>query len=77
MAAANEGRRRLVILLCGSSGITCLVLMAGVLLFYGTPYNPMWWWVMAAILVAAAILPVILVRPIEWVIAGYREEDSS
>ena len=77
MKKANVGRRRLIILLCGSSGITCTVLMAAILVGYGTPYNTMWWWVMAAILAAAWILPLVLVRPIEWVIAGYQADGAS
>jgi len=75
MKPAKVGRRRLAILLCSLSAITYLILLAAVLLFYGTPYNPLWWWVMAAALVAAAVLPAILIRPIEWVISGYTEED--
>ncbi len=74
MAAANIGRRRLSLLLCGLSAASCILLMAGVLLFYGTPYNPLWWWIMGAIVVAAAVLPLSLVMAIEWVMAGYRSQ---
>lgn len=45
--------------------------MAMVLVFYGTPYNPVWWWVMGAILVVAFVLPAALVPWIEWVMIGY------
>lgn len=72
MEKASLGRRRLTVLLCGSSAGTCALLMAVVLLAYGSPYNPMWWWVMGAILLASAVLPLALVGAIEWVIDGYR-----
>lgn len=75
MKQIGVGRRRLIIALCGSSAALCSALMVAVLVVYGTPYNPLWWWVMVAILLAAAILPVVLVWPIEWVIAGYQKRD--
>lgn len=74
MPMANKGRMRLSILLCSLSGTACTVLMAAVLLLYGTPYNPLWWWIMAAILLAAVFLPLVLVSAIGWVIEGYRDE---
>jgi hypothetical protein len=74
MAMGSKGRQRLSILLCGLSGASCAASMAAFLLFYGTPYNPVWWWIMAAILVAAVLLPLSLVPAIEWVIAGYRSD---
>lgn len=52
------------------------MMMAAVLIFYGEPYDPLWWWVMAAVLLAACVLPFGLVLAIEWVVKGYREEDS-
>lgn len=73
MTMAKEGRRRLSILLCSLSGISCAVLMVAVLLLYGSPYNSLWWGVMAAVLVAAFLLPLTLVSAIEWVIDGYRD----
>ena len=76
MMTATKGRKRLSILLCGLSGVSCAILMAAVLLLYGTPYNPLWWWVMAAILIAAFLLPLALVSAIEWVIDGYRDQNS-
>ncbi|MFQ5774675.1 MAG: hypothetical protein ACE5GS_09170 [Kiloniellaceae bacterium] len=60
------------LLLCSLGGASCAAAMATVLVFYGTPYNPMWWWVMGAILVAAFVLPAALVPWIDWVMAGYR-----
>ncbi|MGF1630433.1 MAG: hypothetical protein ACFCUT_13250 [Kiloniellaceae bacterium] len=77
MTKASKGRVRLSILLCGSSGVSCATLMAAFLVFYGTPYNPIWWGIMAAILVAAILLPLVLVPMIEWVMAGYRDEKSN
>ncbi|WP_193369814.1 hypothetical protein [Pelagibius marinus] len=74
MPMARKGRLRLSILLCGFSGAACAVLMAAVLVFYGTPYNPLWWWIMAAILLTAFLLPLTLVSAIEWVMAGYRDD---
>ena len=72
-----EGRKRLRRLLCGVSFLTCAAMMAAVLVGYGTPYNPLWWVVMAAILIAAALGPLLLLAPIEWVIAGYRQDVGS
>jgi hypothetical protein len=74
MANASKGRWRLTLLLCGLSGLSCTLLMSAVLWIYGTPYNPQWWWIMGAILIASFILPGALVRPIEWVINGYRDD---
>lgn len=71
MALASTGRKRLTVLLCGLSGVTCAAMMGVFLWLYGTPYNPVWWWIMGAILIAAWILPRALVAAIEWVIEGY------
>lgn len=76
MSLAQTGRKRLALLLCGASFGTCLVLMGGVLIFYGRPYNAMWWWVMSGILLAALVLPLGFIRPIEWVIDGYRRQSA-
>ena len=72
---SNSGRRRLTILLSCLSGSACALAMAIVLIAFGPPYDSMWWWVMAAVLVGAFALPRLLVFPIEWVIAGYRQEN--
>jgi len=72
----DAGRRRLTVLLCGLSGLTCTAMMAAVLLLYGIPFDPLWWWIMGAILVAAFGLPRLLVYAIEWVMAGYRKDVS-
>lgn len=72
--SSNTGRRRLRVLLGASSGATCALAMAIVLIVYGAPYDPMWWWVMALILAAAFLAPALLAFPIEWVIRGYRED---
>ncbi len=72
----KEGRRRLTLMLCGAGGLSCVLAMLAVLIFYGTPYNPMWWWVMGAVLLGAFVLPRALVPLIEWVIAGYRGPDA-
>ena len=74
MASVKKGRFRLTLLLCGGSGLTCALLMIGVIVFYGTPYNPFWWWVMAGIQVAAIAAPGALVPAIEWVMEGYRQQ---
>ena len=66
-----EGRRRLRLFLCSLGGLSCAGSMALVLVFYGTPYNPMWWWVMAALLLGAVGLPALFIPVVEWVIAGY------
>jgi hypothetical protein len=71
---SKEGRRRLKPLLSLLTGGPCAILMALVLLYYGTPYNPVWWFVMPMVLVAAFVLPWLLVRPIEWVIEGYLDD---
>ena len=76
MSLLRSGRLRLALLLSGASFGTCLVLMSGVLIFYGRPYNAMWWWVMGGILLAALVLPLGFVRPIEWVIEGYRQPSA-
>lgn len=70
----RHGRRRLGLLLCGTSGLACAAMMGTVLIAYGTPYNPLWWAVMAVILGAAAVAPLFLLSPIDWVIAGYRRD---
>ena len=74
MTGSKVGRKRLALVLCAMSGSLCTALMVIVLLVYGTPFNAIWWWVMAGILAAAWLLPIALVGPIEWVIAGYREQ---
>ena len=71
VAVHPEGRRRLRLLLCGLGGLSCAATMALVLVFYGTPFNPVWWWVMAAVLAGAFIVPAFFVPIVEWVIAGY------
>ncbi len=76
MALANTGRKRLSLLLCGTSGVSCFLLMVIFVLVYGTPYNPMWWAIMALVLIAATVLPLALVSAIEWVIEGYRNQPS-
>ncbi|HKO08163.1 MAG TPA: hypothetical protein VJ487_10645 [Alphaproteobacteria bacterium] len=67
----REGRRRLCIMLCVTSGLLCFAAMVAVLVVYGTPYRAMWWIVMAIILLAAFFAPLVFVRPVEWVIRGY------
>ena len=76
MPTSNKGRRRLTLLLCGLSGVSCTVLMVAVLFMYGFPYDLNWWWVMAAILVASFVLPRALVFAIEWVMEGYRQHPT-
>ena len=71
----SRGRPRLRILLGALNGGTCLIAMVLVLVFYGTPYDPVWWPVMGAILAAACFLPSLLVPAIEWVIDGYNGDD--
>jgi hypothetical protein len=70
----REGRRRFGLLFGAASGGLCGAMMAVVLIVYGAPYNRLWWFVMAAILVAACFIPRLLVRPLEWVFEGYRDE---
>jgi hypothetical protein len=70
----REGRKRFGLVFGAAAGGLCAMLMALVLLVYGTPYNGTWWLVMAVILVAAIAAPRVLVRPLEWVLDGYREE---
>ena len=72
----REGRRRLRILLCLTSGLLCFAAMAAVLVVYGTPYRALWWIVMAIILLAAFLVPLAFVEPVDWVIRGYREGDG-
>ena len=67
----REGRRRLRIVLCVTSGLLCFAAMVAVLILYGTPYREMWWIVMAIILLAAFLVPLVFVQPIEWVMRGY------
>ena len=69
------GRRRLMLVLAPLGCGACLIAMGLLLVFYGTPYNPIWWWVMAALVIAASGLSCLLVYPIEWVMRGYRGED--
>lgn len=71
----NKGRPRLRVLLGALSGGACLVAMALLLVFYGTPYDPVWWAVMAAALAAACLLPSLFIPAIEWVIEGYSADD--
>ena len=66
-----QGRRRLRLALSGLGGGSCAVAMVLVLVFYGTPYNPMWWAVMAAILVGCALVAALCAPLVEWIIAGY------
>ncbi len=66
-----QGRRRLRLVLSGLGGGSCATAMALVLVFYGTPYNPVWWAVMAGILVASAVVSALFAPLVEWVIAGY------
>ncbi len=61
----KEGRRRLTLLLCGTSGTACAVAMLLVLIFYGTPYRAYWWPVMGVVLAASFVLPRFLVPLIE------------
>ncbi len=70
----KEGRRRFGLLFGTASGGLCAAMMAVVLIVYGAPYNRLWWFVMAAILVAACLIPRLLVRSLEWVFDGYRDE---
>ncbi len=65
------GRRRLALLLSLSGLLGCAAAMGLVLVFYGTPYNPLWWWVMGAILVVSFFLPRLLVPAVDWVRKGY------
>lgn len=76
MAKASVGRRRLRLLLGILGVLACAGAMGLVLWFYGQPYNPRWWWVMAAALGAAFFLPWLAVPGIEWVRAGYRQDDG-
>lgn len=55
----------------GMGGGACAAAMVVVLVFYGTPYNPMWWPVMAAILLGSAVVSALGAPIVEWVIAGY------
>lgn len=71
---AEEGRRRLMLLLGVLNFAGCAVLMALVLYFYGRPYNPIWWLVMAVILVGSVATARALVSAIEWVIKGYQQD---
>jgi len=71
------GRRRLGLLLSLVGLLGCTVAMGLVLVFYGTPYNPLWWWVMGAILVASFFLPRLLVPAVEWVREGYNSDQTA
>ena len=73
----SEGRRRLTLLLCSTSGTGCTVAMMVVLIVYGAPYEAYWWAVMGVILAAAFVLPRFLVPLIEWVIEGYRSPNAN
>ncbi len=72
---SNRGRQRLRLLLGAVSAVLCAFAMAAVLVFYGTPYDPLWWWVMGAIQVAAFFVAPLFATPIEWVIKGYQEHE--
>ena len=72
----REGRRRLGIVLCLTSGLLCFAAMVAVLILYGSPYREMWWIVMVIILLAAFLVPLVLVQPIEWVMRGYRDGEG-
>ena len=50
--------------------------MAAILVFYGRPYDLTWWWVMGGIVIASFTLPRLLVIAIEWVMEGYRQQQS-
>lgn len=58
-------------MLAALGGASSGAAMALILVFYGTPFNPLWWWVMGAILIAAAIVAMALAPVVEWVIDGY------
>lgn len=73
-AVHREGRRRLRFVLAAASIGACAAAMLAVLVFYGTPYNPVWWAVMAAILLSSAIMGAMCAPIVEWVIAGYLVE---
>ena len=60
--------------MCSVSFLACAAMMATVLIAYGTPYNPIWWLVMGGILAAAGLGPLLLLAPIEGVVAGYRQD---
>ncbi len=73
---SNQGRQRLRLLLRVSGACVCVIAMDLVLVFYGTPFDPVWWWVMAAVLAAAVVMVPALAIPIEWVIKGYIDKES-
>ncbi|HLI11941.1 MAG TPA: hypothetical protein VKY65_10115 [Alphaproteobacteria bacterium] len=54
-----------------ASGLSCLALLTVTLILHGAPYRPLWWVVMALILAGAFLVPMLLARPVEWVIRGY------
>ncbi len=68
----GEGRRRLRLALAGFGAGTCGAAMALVLVFYGTPFNPIWWAAMAAVMGGSTAVATLFAPLIEWVIAGYR-----
>ena len=72
---SNKGRQRLRLLLGAVGAVLCAFAIAAVLVFYGTPYNPLWWWVMGAILAAAILVAPLFAFPIEWVIKGYQKRE--
>ena len=59
------------LVLVGLGGASSAAAMAIVLVFYGTPYNPVWWVAMAGVLVFSAAVATLFAPIIEWVIAGY------
>ena len=72
--SVTTGRKRLRLLLCGTSGLACAGAMAIFMFLFGTPYDPIWWWVMGLILGLAIVLPAWYALAVEWVIAGYRDD---
>ena len=72
----RKGPRRLGLVLSVLFGGLCVALMAVVLVIYGLPYNPLWWGVMAAIQVAAFVVPPLAVPAVDWVIDGYRQDET-
>lgn len=70
------GPRRLGLVLSLLFGGLCVASMAVVLVIYGLPYNPLWWGVMVAIQVAAFVVPPLAVPAVDWVIDGYRQDET-
>ncbi len=74
LVSRKEGRKRFGLVVGATSGLVCAILMALVLVVYGTPYNGVWWLIMLVILFAACVGPRLLVYPLEWVLDGYRRD---